>query len=469
MNILDAVTDHRVFGQYFRRPESWQRWFAFLAALFALPMTPEQLEIYKQHTGRKTPPPGPLHEAWLVIGRRGGKSFMLAVIAIFLACFKDWRSYLGPGEVGTVMIVAADRKQARVIMRYCLGLLEAVPMLKQQIEGVTRESIALKNRIAVEIHTASFRTTRGYSIVAALLDELAYWPTDESAAAPDVEVVNAIRPGMATIPEAMLLCASSPHSRRGALWDAYRKHFGKDADPLLVWQAATRDMNPSVPQNFVDAHLADDPARGQAEYMAQFRSDLESFVVREAVDACVSAGVRERPPQPFLSYQGFADPSGGSADSFALCIGHKDHGKQIVVVDALREIKAPFSPENAAYEFARLLKSYDISRIEGDHYAGAWPLEQFRKFGIHYEPSAKPKSQLYVDLLPLINSRRIALLDDARLINQLCALERRTARGGRDSIDHPPGAHDDLVNAVAGVAALNNKYGSYDTSYSWVG
>ena len=72
-------------------------------------------------------------------------------------------------------------------------------------------------------------------------------------------------------------------------------------------------------------------------------------------------------------------------------------------------------------------------------------------------------------LLPLINSRRIELLDDARLVDQLCALERRTARGGRDSIDHPPGAHDDLVNAVAGAAAVNSKYGSYDTSYSWVG
>jgi hypothetical protein len=190
--------------------------------------------------------------------------------------------------------------------------------------------------------------------------------------------------------------------------------------------------------------------------------------MREAVAACVSKGVRERRPQPFVSYHAFADPSGGSADSFALSIGHKDHSRQVFVVDALREIKAPFSPENAVYEFARLLKSYDISKIEGDRYAGLWPVEQFRKFGIHYEPSARPKSELYVDLLPLINSRRIELLDDARLINQLCALERRTARGGRDSIDHPPGAHDDLINAVAGVAALNNKYGSYDVSYSWV-
>jgi len=99
---------------------------------------------------------------------------------------------------------------------------------------LTRESISLKNRIVVEIHTASFRTTRGYTIVAALLDELAYWPTDESAAAPDVEVINAIKPGMATIPEAMLLCASSSRSRRGALWDAHRRHFAKDNDPILV-------------------------------------------------------------------------------------------------------------------------------------------------------------------------------------------------------------------------------------------
>jgi len=93
-------------------------------------------------------------------------------------------------------------------------------------------------------------------------------------------------------------------------------------------------------------------------------------------------------------------------------------------------------------------------------------VEQFRKFGIHYEPSTRPKSQLYVDLLPLINSHRIELLDDARLINQLCALERRTARGGRDSIDHPPGGRDDVVNTVAGLASINNRW--LDSSNSFI-
>jgi hypothetical protein len=88
---------------------------------------------------------------------------------------------------------------------------------------------------------------------------------------------------------------------------------------------------------------------------------------------------------------------------------------------------------------------------------------------VTYEQAAKPKSDLYRDLLPAINSRRVDLLDDARLVTQLVSLERRTARGGRDSIDHAPGAHDDLANATAGVVALLASGSGFDASYSWVG
>ena len=210
-------------------------------------------------------------------GRRAGKSFILACVAIFIACFRDWRPHLGPGESGTVMIIAADRRQARVIMRYCLGLLKSVPMLKQLIDSETRESIALRNRVAIEVHTASFRSTRGYTIIAALLDEVAYWPTDEASAEPDIEVINAVRPGMATIADAMLLCASSPHARKGALWSAYAKHYAKDDDPILVWQAPTRDMNSTVPQSYIDAHLADDAARASSRILAQVQKRSRSF------------------------------------------------------------------------------------------------------------------------------------------------------------------------------------------------
>ncbi len=89
-------------------------------------------------------------------------------------------------------------------------------------------------------------------------------------------------------------------------------------------------------------------------------------------------------------------------------------------------------------EFSRVLRSYGISRVRGDAYAGSWPSEGFSKMGISYEPSAEPKARIYQSLLPLLNSRRVRLLDEPRLVAQLLALERRTARGGRESIDHPP-------------------------------
>ena len=89
--------------------------------------------------------------------------------------------------------------------------------------------------------------------------------------------------------------------------------------------------------------------------------------------------------------------------------------------------------------------------------------------GIRYELAAKPKSDLYRDLLPAINSRKVDLLEDARLIAQIVGLERRTARGGKDSIDAPD-AHDDLANGVAGVvAALASSTHGYDSSMKWVG
>ena len=129
-------------------------------------------------------------------------------------------------------------------------------------------------------------------------------------------------------------------------------------------------------------------------------------------------------------------------------------------------MRPPFSPESVVAEFADLLKSYRVSDVTGDRYGGEWPREQFRKCGVQYELSQRPKSDLYRDFLPLINSRQVELLDLPRCIAQLCSLERRTARGGRESIDHAPGAHDDIANAIAGLAVHLD--GALDDYLDWI-
>lgn len=451
MNILDAIDDPQLFAPWFRDPASWQAWRAFLCALFGLPMTPGQLAIYQQCTGRSEAPTTPASECWLPCGRRGGKSFTLALIAVFLACFKDYRPYLQPGERGTVIVTAADRRQARTIFRYARALLTRVPMLARMVERETAESFDLSNEVSIEIGTASFRAVRGYTIVAALCDEIAFWMSEDSAN-PDFEILDALRPAMATIPGAMLLCASSPYAKRGALYDAHRRYFGKVDSPILVWKAPTRVMNPTVPQRIIDAAMERDPAAAASEFLAEFRNDIAAFVPREVVQACVVDGEIERPRKGGCRYVAFVDPSGGTSDSMTLAIGHRD--KEITIVDVLREIRAPFDPESATEEFTKLLRSYSISRVIGDRYAGEWVRQSFQKRGIYYVPSEAPKSALYVDLLPKLNSRTIRLVDNPRLVNQIAALERRTSRGGKDSIDHPPQGHDDLANVVAGVASV---------------
>src|SRR6185437_8428400 len=106
LSILDAIADKHLFAPWFKDRATWAAWFAFLAALFGLPMTAEQLAIYRQCTGRSEPPSSPAKEGWLICGRRAGKSFMLALTAVFLACFFNYRPFLSPGERGTVLVVA---------------------------------------------------------------------------------------------------------------------------------------------------------------------------------------------------------------------------------------------------------------------------------------------------------------------------------------------------------------------------
>jgi hypothetical protein len=445
------MDDPEVFGPWFRGL-SWSAWRVFLRALFGLTLKSTDLVRYQQHTGRQRPPTHQAAEAWLIVGRRGGKSLISALVAVFLACFRNYAQVLAPGERGTVMVIAADRQQARTVFRYIAGLLDGVPMLARLIESRTKEAITLTNRVSIEVHTASFRAVRGYTVVAAILDEVAFWPTEDSAT-PDSEIVQAIRPAMATVPGALLLGISSPYARRGELWRAYREHFGKDGDPILVWQGDTRSMNPAVPKAVIEAAYSEDEASASAEYGAQFRRDIESLLTREAIEECVAQGRRELPPLATVRYFGFVDPAGGSGqDSMTLAVAHIEARE--VVLDAIREVPPPFSPEATVKIFGESLRTYGITRVHGDRYAGEWPREQFRKLGINYEVCEQSKSDLYREVLPAINSRTVALLDHPRMKTQFCGLERRVARSGRDSIDHGPNGHDDVANAVAGAVIL---------------
>jgi hypothetical protein len=408
----------------FRAP-SWDGWRSHLARL-----TPATRELYG------------------IAGRGSGKSRIVSVLS---GCYAVRTYRRAPGEAIYIGVFAPDRKQAGVTFRYIVGLLKSVPALASLIVREGRDSLELSNGVIVEVITANTSAPRGRSYALAIVEEAAFLPADDSAN-PDVELLRALRPALARVPGSLLAVVSSPYARRGVLYQAWQRYHENTDAAVVFIQAATSTLNPTFDARAIAAAYDDDPSSAAAEYGGHFRADVESFISRDVIDAAVVPGRFEVPCVAAHDYRAFVDPSGGRADSFTLAIAHREQDR--AVLDVVRETTPPFSPEQVITEYAALVQTYDISRVTGDRYAGEFPREQFRKHGITYEPSEKAKSDIYKDVLPLLNSGRVDLLDHPRLLTQLGGLERRTARGGRDSIDHAPGSRDDVCNSACGALVL---------------
>ncbi|MCA8907996.1 MAG: hypothetical protein KDA64_08945 [Rhodospirillaceae bacterium] len=448
MKFPDAMRDQRVFGPLFTPADSWLPWRAVMRAAFGQPLAEAERPIWDQVAGGREPPAEQVEELWCVAGRRGGKSRIAASLGVFMAAGMDWTPRLAPGEIATVALLAADREQARNLARYASGAVKSTPLISRMVTNETTDAIAFNNRTQVTVKTATFRGIRGFTFAAVIADELAFWFDD--GANPDHEILDAVRPAM--LPGGLLVGISSPYRRQGVLFETWRDCYGTDDPNTLVVQAPSLVMNPSLDPKIVERAEARDAAKAAAEFGAQFRTDIESYISRDVLDALVTPDLFERPPLPDTRYVAFVDPSGGSKDSMTLGIAHLEAGK--AVLDLVRERRPPFSPEAVVTDFAAVLKSYRCGRVTGDRYGGEWPREQFRKHGIEYRVADKSKPAIYAETLPALNSGRVDLLDNKTLIRQLAALERRTARGGRDSIDHPPNGKDDVANAGAGAVLL---------------
>lgn len=418
--------------------------------LFAVFQSPSW-DGWRVHLARLTPS---VREFYAAVGRGAGKSMIVALIACFFAT-REYRR--APGEKIYIGVIAPDRRQAGITHRYVVGLLQSVPALASLIVNETRDSVELANGVIVEVVTANLVAPRGRSYALVVVEEAAFLP-DDAAANPDVEIIRAVRPALARVPGSLLAVVSSTYARRGVLWNAVQRHATAPSDDVLVVQAATLDLNPTFDRISVERAYADDPASAAAEYGGQFRADLETYVSIEALHRVVIPGRTALPPIAEADHCAFVDPSGGSgADSFTLAIAHGeecDDGRVVAVLDAIREVKPPFSPEAAVAEFAEVLKSYRIVEVTGDRFAGEWPREAFRRHGIEYRVSERAKSDIYAAFLPALNSVRVELLDHPRLLAQLGALERRVGPSGRDAIDHPSRSHDDAANSACGALLI---------------
>jgi hypothetical protein len=334
-------------------------------------------------------------------------------------------------------------------------------------EPVANE-IRLRGNIVISVHSNSFRSIRGHTLLACVFDEVAFW-RDETSSEPDIEVYRAVLPALATT-QGMLIGISSPYRRIGLLHQKHRDYFGVDDPDTLVVQGPTLAFNPTIDTGVVDRARRDDLTSALSEWDAEFRSDLSQFLDDDTIDAAIDHGrPLELPPRAGLQYFAFVDASAGRHDAF--CIGIV-HGEAVdvgvddatsgrftsdavvvkrLVADVIRGRRPPFDPATVAKEFAALARDFGIDRVVGDQYAGQWVASAFKDAGCEYQAAPMPKSGLYLEGLPLFMRGLVSIPDHGKLIKEMRLLERRVQRSGKDSVDHGPSGSDDHANVLFGA------------------
>ena len=464
LSIEQALRDTNLLGAALGNPNSWSSWLTVLKAAFGQRLSEQELTTFHAVAGERLVPTSRVRELWAIVGRRGGKSRMAAAVAVYIGCFCKHR--LAHGEVGHILVLAASRDQARVVFEYCVAFLEQSPILRQELLSVTASEIRLRGNLVIGVHSNSFRNVRGRTLIACIFDECSFWRSDDSAN-PDLETYRAVRPALIT-PHGtgMLVSISTPYRKTGLVYQKWHEHFAADDDAVLVVRGPSRTFNSLLTEQSVQQALKDDPEGARAEWEAEFRSDLQSFLTEQLIESAIDhSRPLELPPRSF-KYHGFVDPSGGRHDAYTLCIGHKEGDG--FICDVLRYAKPPFDPAEVTHSYAGLLQDYRIKQVTSDNYAANWVTATFKDAGIKHVRSEYSKSQLYLEALPLFTRGLIAIPDLPPLLKELRLLERQTHRSGKDTVDHGKRGSDDLANSLCGCAAHVMKQGTYRSDLDWV-
>jgi hypothetical protein len=445
-DILRAIRDRRLIGDRKLSPAQETA----LRALYGLPLSDEQFDIFCRATGRESYEPAEYREASFICGRRSGKSSKLAAnIAVFEAAFR--RHELAEGERGYVVALAPTRRQAAVVFQYVLARLEGSPTLRRLIDGEPRaDEIDMTNGITIAVWPANFRTIRGISIVCAVCDEIAFWQDDATGANPASEVLRAIRPAMASFEKAKLVKISSPFAKSGVVWDDWNERATHSE--MLVWKLDTATMNPSLSRRFLAEEERRDPESFAREYGAEFYESASALLPAEAVQACVQAGRCELLPNPGTSYNAALDAA-FRGDAFAFALVHREGEK--VVQDVTRSWRGsrtrPVNLAETLTEIVATLRAYGVSRIFGDQFCSEPIKQALAARGIEFIQTTTLGSRasgIWASLRTIVTSGQIELLDDAETVAELKRLELIVTRGGNQRVEASTG-HDDRAVALA--------------------
>lgn len=435
---------------------------------------------YVMKVGHRRPyVPNNYREAWLIVGRRGGKTDRFAsTIVAYEALCGGHESYVRSGQPAICFQIAQDLRMARYSLHFIRATLESSPIGRKAIKQITADKIELKNGVCIYCVPPTTKSVRGFASPVAVLDEVGMWYQESDSANPDYEIYRALTPGQIQFPNRRIVGISTPWNKAGMLWQNYEAGTNgarlqtesrrAEFEGVFVGHGTTASMgNPMVTAAYLKTERARDVRAFARECLAEFQDSITGFLPTALVERAVATGIVERPRSPRYTYVAAIDPAFKS-DAFACAVVHKDeHG--VVVFDAVRRFvgraDAPLNPAAVLEALKVVFDTYGITYVYSDQYhlESLGQLARERGIEIIGVPfTAKSKAQLYGNLQGLFHQGRISLVDDYELKKELKTLERTLTDGGNVQISAPAGFHDDMASVACLAASQAMHLGAVD-------
>jgi hypothetical protein len=439
-------------------------WRACIKAFYGTPLTPDEVELFRELSGLELPPEGGADEFEVIAGRRSGKSEAIGRVAVFEGRHGGHEVALAPGQIGVIAVVSPLREQSQEVLGFVKGLAR-LKQVKRFVERETTDGVRFTNGIEIRVTTADALNVSGPTIVCAIRDEHAKFPGDDAAMS-DRMIDDSLRPALAPLagaPRRRLIGITSSYIKSGVAFETDRDNFGKVDAPVLVVRGSTQQFNPSIDSKWLARERRRVGARVFArEYLAEWADAITTgwFGV-DVIDACVERGIEERPPVEGVRYICAVDPA-FKGDMFAVSFAHgEERGRDKLprlVLDACTAWKASrggsLDVETCIADVAALCEEYNVTTVYTDQHG--YPalenaFERLTNLTLIERPwtSSGPegKAVKFRAVRDAMVSRRVRLLDNRDLLRQFHSIQGELLRSGGERIEARAG-HDDMVDAT---------------------
>ena len=443
-----------------------------------------EVELYKYMTGRVYIPGVEADKTALVnmldllIGRRGGKTTVCAMLAIYCAIINNWKPYLQKTPFASVVILSHSREFSDEVLELIRTLIEASPILSRLIYKKKKNTTStmnlvipwvvdqkiMRSRVQIKVGAASSKTTRGVAACAIICDEICAWNLDENLKETDDKILKAVRPAMKQFGKlAMMFKLSSPGIKQGVLYEEYLR-WKKNTLPknYILFKCPSWLFNSILPkEEFIDEWFLD-PDGFDSEYRANFVDSLSNFILPEFVDLAVTQGISFNPPEggkehPVVYKAAIDAAFKNDAFTFSV-VGHTGNRlKQYISKGWQGTKKVPVKSSEVALYIRQICKEYDIPIVAADQYSFSPLREIFEQYGVvleEYTFNPTFKKKIYFNLKKVVHSQQIDLLDNPIQTKEIKELIVEQSASGNIKIGHPAGGSDDYADSVAIAAFL---------------